>query len=108
MNNRRDFLKTTAAGLAAMALLRDVKGGTMDVDPYPELVEMTIAEMQAKMRAGELTSRRLAEMYLERIKMIDTRTHSVLELNPEALAIFKRLSREERVRKIVGTGHSVA
>ena len=54
---------------------------------FLELVEVTISELQAKMKSGQLTSRRLVEMYLERIKQIDTKTRSVLELNPDALAI---------------------
>jgi amidase len=107
MKNRREFLKTGAVGLAAMTLLRDIKGGTMDADPFPELVEMTIAEMQAKMKTGELTSRRLTEMYLERIKAIDTKTRSVLELNPDALAIADGLDKERKRGKIRGQMHGI-
>jgi amidase len=33
--------------------------------------EWTIAELQEKLESGELTSRRLAELYLERIQEID-------------------------------------
>ena len=60
--SRREFLKAGAAGLAAIALFRDARGEMTffpDGDPYPELVEETISDLQAKMRAGKLTSRRL-------------------------------------------------
>src|SRR4051794_3072649 len=88
--NRRDFLKTGIAGFTALAFFRNVNGNIvtmMDGDPYPELVEVTIRELQAQMKSKKLTSRRLCEMYLERIKAIDPKTHAVLELNPDALAI---------------------
>ena len=35
------------------------------------LPEWTIAELQEKMESGELTSRRLAELYLGRIEAVD-------------------------------------
>ena len=97
--SRREFLRSGAAGLAAAALLRSVEGGTTDImqqDPFPELVEVTIAELQARMRSGRLTARRLAEMYLERIRVVDSRTRSVVEINPDALAIADQLDRERK------------
>ena len=100
--SRREFLKAGAAGLAAIALFRDARGEMTffpDGDPYPELVEETISDLQAKMRAGELTSRRLVEMYLERIKEIDPKTRSVLELNPDALSIADALDKERNSKK---------
>ncbi|MEO7673414.1 MAG: amidase family protein, partial [Pyrinomonadaceae bacterium] len=97
--NRREFLKTGAAGLATIALFRNSKGeiiNSIEGDPFPELVEVTIGELQAKMKSGQLTSRRLVEMYLERIKQVDTKTRSVLELNPDALAIADQMDKERR------------
>ena len=68
IQNRREFLKTGAAGLGALGLFGDTMGRMISKDdPFAELVETTIPQLQAKMRSGELTSRRLVEMYLERI-----------------------------------------
>ena len=67
--NRREFLMTGAAGLATIGLFRNTHaeiGGLTDVDPFPELVEATIPQLQAKLKSGQLTARRLTEMYLER------------------------------------------
>src|SRR3954451_9697372 len=92
--NRREFIKAGAAGFAAIALFGIMNGEASPVfegDPYPELVEATIGDLQAKMKSGKLTSRRLVEMYLERIKVIDPKTHAVLELNPDALTIADAL-----------------
>src|SRR5688572_18274506 len=104
--NRREFLKSTAAGLATMVLLGDVRGMALD-DPFPELIEITIPQLQGRMRSGKLTARRLAEMYLERIKHIDTKTRSVIEINPDALAIAEQLDKERKNRKTRGLLHGI-
>ncbi len=54
------------------------------------LPEWTVSELQEKMESGELTARRLAELYLERIEAVDKNgpyLNSVIELNPEALEV---------------------
>jgi amidase len=97
--DRREFLKASAAGLATIALFRNAKGELTvmpDGDPHPELVEVTITELQAQMKSRRLTSRQLVEMYLDRIKAIDDKTKAVLELNPDALAIADELDKERK------------
>lgn len=61
------------------------------------LEEATIAEMQAAMEAGEITSRQLVEMYLARIAAYDKegpKINSVLEISPDAIAIAEALDEE--------------
>ena len=51
--------------------------------------EQSISELQEKMTSGELTARQLAELFLERIDLLDRngpRLNSVIETNPDALA----------------------
>ncbi|MFN6962346.1 MAG: amidase [Pyrinomonadaceae bacterium] len=109
--NRRDFIKTGLAGFAALSLFGRADGASADIlmqqDPYPELVEATIGDLQAKMRAGQLTSRRLVEMYLERIEKIDPKLRSVIETNPDALAIADGLDRERRRGKMRSMLHGI-
>jgi amidase len=108
--NRRDFIKTGAAGFVTIALFRNAKGEMTvfpDGNPYPELVEVTITELQAKMKARQLTSRRLVEMYLDRIKAIDDKTRAVLELNPDALAIADELDKERKKGKVRSMMHGI-
>ncbi|HEY2846231.1 MAG TPA: amidase family protein, partial [Pyrinomonadaceae bacterium] len=110
MTDRREFIKTGVAGFAALAFFRNVKGEivtAMDGDPYPELVETTITELQALMKAKKLTSRRLCEMYLERIKAIDPKTHAVLELNPDALTIADAMDKELKRGKVRSPMHGI-
>ncbi|MBV9241791.1 MAG: amidase [Acidobacteria bacterium] len=110
MTNRREFLKTGVAGFAALAFFRNVKGDIVtafDDDPYPQLVETTIPELQALMKAKKLTSRKLCEMYLERIKVIDPKTHAVLELNPDALSIADQMDKERKKGKVRSPMHGI-
>jgi amidase len=108
--NRRDFLKASAASLAAFTLFQNAKGEVMfnaDTEPFSELVEITIPQLQAKMKSGELTARRLTEMYLKRIEQIDTKTRSVLEINPEALSIADALDKERKKGKVRSQLHGI-
>ena len=110
-HNRREFIRTGAAGLAGITLFMNAKGGSVAVgdnnEPFPELVEATIADLQRKMKSGQLTSRRLAEMYLERIRQVDLKTRSVIEINPDALAIADQLDRERRKGRVRSTMHGI-
>ena len=76
-------------------------------EPFPELVEITIADLQAKMRSGALTSRKVVEMYLERIKHLDAKLHSVIEINPDALAIADSLDKERKRGKLRSQLHGI-
>jgi amidase len=74
------------------------------------LQEWTISELQSMMTAGELTSRRLVELYLERIDAIDRngpKVNSVIETNPDALAIALLLDNERRRGKTRGPLHGI-
>ena len=101
-------MKTGVAGLAGLALCRTMKAAIRTPeDPFPELVEVTISELQTKMRSGQLTSRRLVEMYLERIKQIDGRLRSVIEINPDALSIADALDQERKRGKSRSMMHGI-
>src|SRR5688572_21414235 len=72
--------------------------------------EATIDELQKKMRAGELTSRALTAAYLERIAEVDRggpKLNSVIEVNPDAVAIADQLDAERRAGKVRGPLHGI-
>ena len=74
------------------------------------LPEWTISELQQRMESGELTARRLVELYLQRISEVDKEgpyLNSVLELNPEALEIADALDEERAAGKIRGPLHGI-
>ena len=107
-HNRREFLRTATAGIAALSLIKNVKASEITFsETHQELNEATILELQAKMKAGELSARRLAEMYLERIGEIDPKLHSVIETNPDALQIADELDRERKRGKVRSALHGI-
>jgi len=105
--SRREFLQTGAAGFAALTLMKNTKGESLADEPFTQFNEITIAELQAKMKSGELTARRIAEMYIERIKAIDPKLRSVVEINAEALKIADELDKERKKGKIRSILHGI-
>lgn len=88
--NRRDFLRLSAAGVAALSIMNTTEADELSPaprTPHPHLNEATIAELQTQMRDGKVTSDTLTRQYLERIRDIDPKIRSVIEVNPDALAI---------------------
>ncbi|HMB80172.1 MAG TPA: amidase, partial [Vicinamibacterales bacterium] len=78
--------------------------------PPFDLEEVTIAGLQQRMQSGQDTSRSLVEKYLARIEAIDRSgpaLHSVLEINPDALAIADRLDAERKSRGPRGPLHGI-
>jgi amidase len=74
------------------------------------LPDWTISELQEKMESGELTARRLAELYLERIEAVDKSgpvLNSVIEVNPEALDIAETLDTQRKAGKVRGALHGI-
>ena len=75
-----------------------------------DLCWATIAEVQAAMREGRLTSRRLTERFLERIEAYDRsgpRLNAVLEVNPDARETADALDRERAAGQSRGPLHGV-
>ena len=120
---RRSFLRygaaTGAAAAAArswpslsrgMVLPRDRSAGSSGRVPDFEFEEATIAQLQAMMASGSLTSRQLTQAYIDRVNAIDWRgptLNSVIELNPDALAIADQLDRERRHGHVRGPLHGI-
>ena len=82
----------------------------MEQEPFTELEEKTISELQDAMGAGTLTARGLVEMYQARIQALDQdgpALRSVLEINPDALAIADALDEERRTTGPRGPLHGI-
>jgi amidase len=72
--------------------------------------EYTISELQQKMASGELTSRHLTELYLERIDSIDKngpRLNAIIEVNPDAPASASSLDEERASGSSRGPLHGI-
>ncbi|MBS1818407.1 MAG: amidase [Acidobacteria bacterium] len=74
------------------------------------LDEVTFAQLQDRLTRGATTSRRLVEQYVARIEAIDRKgpaLNSVIELNPDALAIADRLDQERKAGHVRGPLHGI-
>src|SRR5690606_4528842 len=72
--------------------------------------EATVAQLQERMRSGELDSQALTRAYLERIAALDDAgpaLNSIIELNPEALAEAAALDAERAAGKVRGPMHGI-
>jgi len=84
--------------------------GTQSATGGFELDEATIAGLMRDQQAGRYTARRIAEEYLARIQALDRNgpsLQSVLELNPDALAIADALDAERQAGRLRGPLHGI-
>ncbi len=112
--SRRNFLRLGALGGAAASLTGLVTAtSARAAESAPDdLNEATIFQLQAAMSSGRLTAREQAEFYLERIEELDQdkngpRVNSILEINPDALAIAGARDAERRARGPRGPLHGI-
>src|SRR5437868_1868715 len=63
--------------------------------------------LQRRLQSGDLTTRALAEQHLARIRALDPQLRSVLEVNPDALAIADALDKERKEKGPRGPLHGV-
>src|ERR1044072_3379406 len=118
--NRRSFVRRGVAGVAGAAVasvsVRARAGadtrtlGNVAPPASFELDEVTIADLQSRMASGEYTAHSLARKYLDRIDDIDKHgpaINSIIELNPDALAIAAELDKERKNRRLSGPLHGI-
>ncbi len=118
---RRDFLRTSLIGgvaAAAAASVRPVLADARELSPAVatvdlpsfELDEATITDLQDAMKSGKYTARSITEKYLARIDQIDKQgpaLNSIIELNPDALAIADALDKERKDKGPRGPLHGI-
>lgn len=111
---RRDFFKTTAISASALTLtgLSGCTTSTEKSNAQPdftcfELRETTVAELQQKMESGELTAETVCQSYLERIEMLNPVLRAVIEVNPDAIEIARKLDEERKKGNVRGSLHGI-
>jgi len=113
---RRGFLGSVAAAVGAVAATRVAPSEPLAAVGQPsrvpafELDETTIADLQQAMASGRRTSRRITQLYLDRMAAIDRsgpQLRSVIETNPDALAIADQLDAERKAGKVRGPLHGI-
>ncbi len=95
--------------LVATLLLLPLATRAEHDDRFPFL-EATVAQLQAQMAAGHLTSEQLTRAYIERIHDLDSRgpgVNSIMELNPDALAMARKADDQRRHGVVLGPLHGI-
>ena len=112
--SRRDFLRAGAAAGAGASLAGAPAAAesTSDrVDRGPDdFNEATIAQLQAAMANRRTSAVELTNFYLRRIEAIDERgphLNSVIELNPDALALAQMADANRRRGRVLGPLHGI-
>ena len=102
-----------SAGLLETSAVADHNGRRLAAaavrQPF-ELEEISVAELQAGMASSRYTSRRVVELYLQRIAAMDRQDvslHAIIETNPDALEIADQLDRERKTKGSRGPLHGV-
>ena len=120
MVDRRRFIATTVVGGVGVAMgttgcapsgstVAAGSGGSSPIPPF-ELDEISVDELQQNMESGERTARSITELYLGRINEMDRQgpeLRSIIETNPEALAIADDLDAERRTNGPRGPLHGI-
>src|SRR5512142_1016124 len=120
-SSRRKFLQSSLlggamAGAAVSARSGQAQGKNHErpaaheaLKPF-EFDEITITALQDGMKSGKYSSHSIVEKYLARIKSIDKSgpaINSIIELNPDALAIADELDKERKAKGPRGPMHGV-
>lgn len=70
-------------------------------------MQHTISELQQKMSTGELTALQVTESFLKRIRDLDSKVNSVIELNPDAQSIAAELDAERVSGRVRSPLHGI-
>lgn len=114
--SRRSFLRWSALAGAGASVAGAFPGAASGDDPGSvaeparDIVEATIAQLQAAMERGGLRSQDLVNMYLQRIRTLDQRgpnVNSVIQINPAARAIAKARDKERKDGNVRGPLHGI-
>lgn len=118
---RREFVKLGGLGAAAALSATScapgesgetgaARSGAWWVDETFELEEVSIAQLGDAMASGARTSVEITELYLDRIAELDRagpRLRSIIETNPDALAIAQVLDEERAAGNVRGPLHGI-
>src|SRR4051812_3930139 len=112
---RRSFVGVAIAGAVgarARSVISEAPETASGAQPIPAfaLEELSIDDLQSRMRAGAETSQSLVQKYLARIDALDHRgpaINAVIELNPDAASIAAQLDAERKSGKTRGPLHGI-
>ncbi len=116
---RRDFISTSSIAAVGITSILNIscrndekdlnKKMKENLDDF-ELNELTVQQLQEKMKDGVYTSEHITNLYLKRIEAIDKngpRLNAIIEINPDAIEIAKAMDIERSKGKIRSALHGI-
>ncbi len=104
-------LRTLLVATLLTSILYAASSAAQSATPGPKNYnEMTVAQLEALMAAGKLTSVKLTDYYIDRILALDQSgpgVNAVIELNPDALNIAKQMDKLRQKGIILGPMHGI-
>lgn len=120
MDRRKFLISTSVATLATTSLVANPfnlvsksdsdKNQEFLLDDNFSLNEITIDQLQEMMKSGKASSKSITKLYLDRIAAFDKRgpaINAVIEINPDAIAIAKKMDAERKNGKIRSKMHGI-
>ena len=107
--DRRNFVEVLALAAGASAAASTAKQALAAPGVF-DVTEKTVAQLQAAMQAGTVSAQQLVQLYLARIAALDKagpKLNSIIELNPDAMAIAKALDAERKAKGPRGPLHGI-
>ena len=110
---RRNFIQKSAIASLSFAIFpfESCKNAANGISETAfSIEEITIDDLQKRFQSGQITARSVTQMYLDRIAAIDKSgptINSIIELNPDALAIAELMDAERKAGKIRGPLHGI-
>lgn len=102
--DRREFLNAAGIAVAGAALSSTALGQRRGA---VNLSEMTVAQLRAAMEKGTMTCESITRWYLARIRTLNPKINSIIEVNPDAIAIARQRDRERLNRSVKGPLHGI-
>jgi len=101
--------RSSISGILLLALLASSRAAAADAAPFRH-AEATVAQLQAEMAAGRLTSERLTRDYIQRILDLDQGgpgVNAVIEINPDAISMALDADAKRRRGIVLGPLHGI-
>jgi amidase len=104
------MISRMARRILVTALLLSPLAALAEPDDRFPFREATVAQLQAQMAAGQLTSEQLTRAYIDRIHALDSSgpgVNAVMELNPDALTLARKADEMRRHGVVLGPLHGI-
>ena len=101
--------RSSISRILFLALLASSRAAAADSAPFRH-AEATVAQLQAEMAAGRLTSEQLTRDYIQRILDLDQGgpgVNAVIELNPDAISMARDADAKRRRGIVLGPLHGI-